>query len=208
MSNQNGLVRYSASDRYTHILVAVLFILAALSGLAFFHPSMFFLSSVLGGGPTARVLHPFIGSAMFVLFVVLYFKFWHHNILNRNDRQWLKQIGDVLANHEERLPEVGRYNGGQKLLFWVMTITMIALVVTGVMFWRPYFAGNFAIDTVRIAALIHAIAAWVLIVGIISHIYAAIWVKGTIKGMVTGVVSRAWARKHHAAWYKEVTVGK
>jgi len=102
MSNQNGLVRYSASDRYTHILVAVLFILAALSGLAFFHPSMFFLSSVLGGGPTARVLHPFIGSAMFVLFVVLYFKFWHHNILNRNDRQWLKQIGDVLANHEER----------------------------------------------------------------------------------------------------------
>jgi len=208
MSNQNGLVRYSGSDRFTHIFVACLFILAAVSGLAFFHPSMFFLSNLLGGGPTARILHPFIGSAMFVLFVVLYFKFWHHNILHRNDRQWLAQIGDVIANHEERLPEVGRYNGGQKLLFWVMTFTMIALMVTGMMFWRPYFAGNFSIDTVRLAALIHAIAASILIVGIIVHIYAAIWVKGTLRAMSTGIVSRAWARKHHPGWYKEVSGGK
>jgi len=202
------IVRYSGSDRFNHWLVALLFVLAAISGLAFFHPSLFFLSNVLGGGQLSRILHPFIGVAMFVLFVILYFKFWHHNILHKNDRQWLKQIGDVIADREERLPEVGRYNGGQKLLFWVMTITMLLLVLSGMAFWRPYFASNFHIDTVRLAAVVHAGAAAVLILGIIVHIYAALWVKGTIKGMWTGVVTSAWARKHHPGWYKEVSGGK
>jgi formate dehydrogenase subunit gamma len=202
------IVRYSGSDRFNHWLVALLFVLAAISGLAFFHPSLFFLSNVLGGGQLSRILHPFIGVAMFVLFVILYFKFWHHNILHKNDRQWLKQIGDVIADREDRLPEVGRYNGGQKLLFWVMTITMLLLVVSGMAFWRPYFASNFHIDTVRLAAVVHAGAAAVLILGIIVHIYAALWVKGTIKGMWTGVVTSAWARKHHPGWYKEVSGGK
>ena len=202
------IVRYSGSDRFNHWLVALLFVLAAISGLAFFHPSLFFLSNVLGGGQLSRILHPFIGVAMFVLFVILYFKFWHHNILHKNDRQWLKQIGDVIADREERLPEVGRYNGGQKLLFWVMTITMLLLVISGMAFWRPYFASNFHIDTVRLAAVVHAGAAAVLILGIIVHVYAALWVKGTIRGMWTGVVTSAWARKHHPGWYKEVSGGK
>ncbi|TXI10513.1 MAG: formate dehydrogenase subunit gamma [Polynucleobacter sp.] len=202
------IVRYSGSDRVNHWLVALLFVLAAISGLAFFHPSLFFLSSVLGGGQLSRILHPFIGVAMFVLFVILYFKFWHHNILHKNDRQWLKQIGDVIADREDRLPEVGRYNGGQKLLFWVMTITMLLLVLSGMAFWRPYFASNFSIDTVRLAAVVHAVSAWVLILGIIVHVYAALWVKGTIKGMWTGVVSSAWARKHHPGWFKEISGGK
>jgi formate dehydrogenase subunit gamma len=202
------IVRYSGSDRVNHWLVALLFVLAAISGLAFFHPSLFFLSNVLGGGQLSRILHPFIGVAMFVLFVILYFKFWHHNILHKNDRQWLKQIGDVIADREDRLPEVGRYNGGQKLLFWVMTITMLLLVLSGMAFWRPYFASNFSIDTVRLAAVVHAVSAWVLILGIIVHVYAALWVKGTIKGMWTGVVSSAWARKHHPGWFKEISGGK
>jgi len=198
------IVRYSGSDRFNHWLVALLFVLAAISGLAFFHPSLFFLSNVLGGGQLSRILHPFIGVAMFVLFVILYFKFWHHNILHKNDRQWLKQIGDVIADREERLPEVGRYNGGQKLLFWVMTITMLLLVLSGMAFWRPYFASNFHIDTVRLAAVVHAGAAAVLILGIIVHIYAAIWVKGTMSAITKGTVSRAWAKHHHPLWYRSL----
>ncbi len=93
-------------------------------------------------------------------------------------------------------------------MFWVMTITMLLLVLSGMAFWRPYFASNFSIDTVRLAAVVHAVSAWVLILGIIVHVYAALWVKGTIKGMWTGVVSSAWARKHHPGWFKEISGGK
>ncbi|MNE60178.1 Formate dehydrogenase, cytochrome b556(fdo) subunit [compost metagenome] len=44
-----------------------------------------------------------------------------------------------------------------------------------------------------------------LICSIIVHIYAGIWIKGSISAMLHGWVSRAWARKHHGAWYKEVS---
>jgi formate dehydrogenase subunit gamma len=55
---------------------------------------------------------------------------------------------------------------------------------------------------------VHALSAWVLILTVIVHVYAAIWVKGTIGAMRTGLVSHAWARKHHPGWYKEMTGGK
>lgn len=205
MSTEKGLVRYTGSQRVNHLMVALLFVVAGLSGLALFHPSMFGLTALFGGGEWTRILHPFFGAVMFVSFVGMFFRFWHHNLINKNDRQWLKQIGDVINNHEERLPEVGRYNGGQKLAFWVMVISLIALVVTGVMFWRPYFSQYFSVDVRRIAAVVHAIAAWALIMTVIVHVYAAIWVKGTLSAMKTGTVSRAWARKHHPGWYKEET---
>ncbi|TGC89573.1 formate dehydrogenase cytochrome b556 subunit, partial [Salmonella enterica subsp. enterica serovar Wilhelmsburg] len=42
------------------------------------------------------------------------------------------------------------------------------------------------------------------IVVIMVHIYAALWVKGTITAMVEGWVTRSWAKKHHPRWYREV----
>jgi formate dehydrogenase subunit gamma len=42
-----------------------------------------------------------------------------------------------------------------------------------------------------------------LIVSIIVHIYAALWVKGSIGAMVRGPVSFGWARKHHRRWFRE-----
>ena len=43
-----------------------------------------------------------------------------------------------------------------------------------------------------------------LILLIIGHAYMGFWVKGSIGGMVTGYVSRAWARSHHERWYRQI----
>jgi formate dehydrogenase subunit gamma len=62
---------------------------------------------------------------------------------------------------------------------------------------------------VRIAAVLHAAAAFVLIMGIIVHIYAAIfWVRGSLRAMTRGTVTHAWAKHHHARWYRRVTGNK
>lgn len=184
--------------------MAILFVLAGLSGLALFHPALFGLSGLFGGGPWTRILHPFLGLAMFVLFLIMALRFAGHNRLTANDRQWLGQIGDVLNNREDRLPEVGRYNAGQKLLFWVLVLCMLVLLASGIVIWRQYFGHLFGIELIRLAALAHAAAAFVLVTSIIVHIYAAIWVKGSVGAMLTGKVSRAWARKHHPGWLKEI----
>jgi formate dehydrogenase subunit gamma len=206
--NPNLIERYQAGDRLNHWLVALTFILLALSGLALFHPAMFWLTNLFGGGQWTRILHPFIGLVMFLAFVALAIRFWHHNMLEPRDRQWLKQWRDVVGNREDRLPEVGRYNAGQKALFWVMVVCMALLILTGIVMWRPYFAPAFPIPLIRAASLLHAVAAFVLILGIIVHIYAAIWVKGSIGAMVRGTVTRKWARKHHPAWFREVEGGQ
>lgn len=211
MNTQHGskfIDRYSPSERLNHWITAITFLMLAFSGLALFHPSMFWFTQFFGGPTWTRILHPYIGLVMFVSFSLLALKFWHHNLLTRNDIVWLRRIGDVVRNREERLPEVERYNAGQKLLFWTMIVTISVLLLTGIVIWRPWFAHYFPIDIVRLALLLHAVCAFVIICGIIVHIYAGIWIKGTLGAMVRGTVTRAWARKHHPGWYKRVTEGE
>ena len=57
----------------------------------------------------------------------------------------------------------------------------------------------------RFAALLHALAAVAMIALAFAHVYAAIWTKGTIRAMWYGTVTRAWAKQHHRAWYRQVT---
>jgi len=202
---RKAIERYSANERMNHWFTAIAFVILALSGLALFHPSMFWLTNLLGGGTWTRILHPFIGVAMSLSFIIMVRSFWAYNKLTRNDGRWLARWRDVMNNREEELPEVGRYNGGQKLLFWVMLLTMLLLLVSGIVIWQPYFAPVFPITLVRLALLTHAISAFVLILGIIVHIYASLWIKGSIRAMTRGYVSSAWAKKHHAAWYRDVS---
>ena len=124
--------RYSPGERTNHWAIALTFILLALSGLALFHPAFFWLSNLFGGGPWTRILHPFIGLVMFFCFVVFAGHMWRNNIMTKADRQWLSQLDDVIDNREEKLPEVGKYNAGQKLLFYVLILCMLGLFVSGI----------------------------------------------------------------------------
>ena len=56
----------------------------------------------------------------------------------------------------------------------------------------------------RIGVLLHAFAAVVLVLTVTVHIYAAIWVKGTIRAMTRGTVSEAWAKANHPLWYNQM----
>jgi len=196
--------RYTANDRSNHWITAICFVLLAVSGLAMFHPAMSWMAVFLGGGQWTRILHPFIGLVMFVSFAVLVLRFWHHNRIDAADRQWLKQMDDVLNNREEKLPKIGMYNAGQKILFFVLIAAMVGLLLSGIVIWRAYFAFYFPIEIVRLGALLHAFCATVIICSIIVHIYAAFWVKGSIGAMVRGTVTYGWARKHHPRWFDEV----
>lgn len=199
-----AIQRYKPNERSNHWITAISFVMLALSGLALFHPAMFWLTALFGGGPWTRILHPFVGLVMFISFMGLVLRFWHHNFLDAADVKWMMQIGDVLTNREERLPAIGSYNAGQKLLFWSLLVSMIGLLLTGLVMWRAYFSHFFHIDIIRVASLLHALFGFVIIAAITVHIYAAIWIKGSIKAMTRGTVSYAWARRHHANWHREV----
>ncbi|NHR06149.1 formate dehydrogenase subunit gamma [Chromobacterium haemolyticum] len=206
MSKEKLIKRYSAAERLNHWIVAVCFVLLAISGLAFFYPAFFWLTGVFGTPQLARIIHPFVGVLMFLGFARQFLRYWHHNFLDKEDVKWMMAVKSVLSGHE--VGDIGKYNGGQKGMFWLMTGCMLMLVCTGFIMWRPYFALYFPIPVIRVALLLHAWSALILIAGIIVHVYAAIWVRGTIRAMVEGVVTHAWAKKHHPRWYREMTGDK
>ncbi|MDX8496023.1 formate dehydrogenase subunit gamma [Mesorhizobium sp. VK22B] len=196
--------RYTVGARINHWITAASLILLALSGLAMFHPSLFFLSGLFGGGQFTRFIHPWIGVVLFFSFLGLFLRFWKANLWRREDGTWLGRFRDVLANHEDNVPEVGKYNAGQKLVFWSMSVLIVILISSGLAAWDQYFSQYTTIDQKRVAILIHSIAA-VAIIGVwIVHFYSAIWVRGTIPAMTRGRVTGGWAWRHHRKWLREL----
>lgn len=198
------IVRYSAGQRTNHWMVAITFVLLALSGLALFHPAFYWLTNLFGGGTWTRILHPWIGVVMVVFFVFFAATMWRNNLMKKHDWQWIRQAGDVMSKREDRVPESGRYNGGQKLLYFAQIILLLGLLITGIIMWREYFWSFFSVGMIRVASLLHAFFAFVLICAIIVHIYAGIWVKGSVRAMTRGAVTQAWAWKHHRGWWRSL----
>lgn len=203
-----GLIqRYNANERTNHWITAISFVLLALSGLALFHPAFFWLTNLFGGGVWTRILHPFLGLVMFISFSLLAARLWRDNQLKRHDIQWALHLKDVLTQQEDKLPPVGKYNGGQKVLYYVLILCMICLLASGFIMWRAYFSAYFPIAVIRAASLLHAASALAIICAIIVHIYAAIWVKGSFGAMMRGTVTPGWAWKHHRLWFRRMGKG-
>lgn len=196
--------RYTVGARINHWITAISLILLAISGLALFHPSLYFLTGLFGGGQMTRTIHPWIGLVLFFSFAGMFLRFWKANLWKSEDGTWMRRIRDVIAGHEEKLPELGKYNAGQKMVFWGMSLLIAVLITSGVVIWQVYFASYTTIEQQRIALLVHALAAVAIICVWIVHVYAAIWVKGTISAMTRGQVTGGWAWRHHRKWFREL----
>lgn len=196
--------RHTRWQRFIHGLTALLMVLLMLSGLAFFHPALAFLSGLFGGGTWNRILHPWLGVLLTASFVLLFLRFVADNLWKSEDSQWLGRLGAVLGKRHAEEPPAGRYNAGEKLVFWAMTLWVALLFISGIALWDAYFGSDFSMRTRRLAADVHAISAWLAILFLIIHVYAAIWVRGTMRSMTDGRVSAGWARKHHRKWFDEL----
>lgn len=100
MKRRDTIVRYTAPERINHWVTAFCFVLAAVSGLGFFFPSFNWLMQIMGTPQLARILHPFVGVIMFASFIIMFFRYWHHNLINRDDIFWAKNIRKIVVNEE------------------------------------------------------------------------------------------------------------
>lgn len=195
--------RYPGRVRVNHWITAISLILLALSGAALFHPSLFFLSGLFGGGSNTRALHPWIGVVLLASFALLFVQMVRYNFWTKVDTQWMRQIGDVVSGDEEKLPEIGKYNAGQKIVFWATALLILVLFGTGIMIWYEYFGAYFTIEQQRFGHIIHALAAVAILLVIIVHVYAGFYVRGTINAMTEGKVTGGWAFRHHRLWLRK-----
>jgi len=196
--------RYRAFTRINHWITAACAVILLLSGFAFFHPSLYWLTYLFGNGQFARWLHPVVGVVMALSFFGLFVQMWRLNLPRSDDVQWVKHLPDLVKGDEEAMPALGKYNAGQKLVFWGMAGLVLVLLVTGAMIWEEYFPDLVSIPVRRAALAVHATCAVLMLLLFVLHVYAAIWTRGTMRAMTRGTVTGGWAWRHHRKWLREL----
>jgi formate dehydrogenase subunit gamma len=199
------IVRYNLQERTVHAFAALSYLYLLLTGLAFWTPALYWLAIVLGGGYLSRLLHPWVG-LIFTAAVLVMWATWRRDMKTTpEDIAWRKAMLHYVRNEDAQVPPVGRFNYGQKQLFWVMTIGGVALLLSGLVLWGVALVPA-ELNWLRYASvLVHSIAALITIGAFIVHIYMGIAVvPGGLSAIVHGTVTRDWARQHHPLWFSRV----
>ena len=197
--------RYTYKERLCHWITGFTYLYCLGTGLAFFTPVMFWIAVMLGGGPSARFWHPIVGLC-FVAAATWMHGLWRKDMsITREDRAWLDKVKYYVTNRDELVPPEGRFNAGQKQFYWVMFYGAITLALTGVVMWFPELVPNGLHWLRPVVVILHSIAALATIGAFIIHVYMGVFmVPGGLHAMLTGFVTREWARHHHRLWYDRV----
>ncbi|HEY2119330.1 MAG TPA: formate dehydrogenase subunit gamma [Candidatus Acidoferrum sp.] len=211
MSHQEQLIphghvlRYMFHERLNHWIAAGSFIYLMGTGLAFWSPWLYWLASVFGGGQISRMFHPWIG-LVFIASVCYMFGMWSSQMrFEPVDRDWWKALPYYITNRDDKMPPAGRYNAGQKLLFWSFFIGGLLLLFSGLVLWFTESI-PWSLRWIRyIAVLVHASTALLTIGNFMIHVYMGVFAeRGAFGSVIRGDVSLAFAKRYHPGWYKEI----
>lgn len=198
------VVRYSLAERLVHTAAAVSYVYLLLTGLAFWTPGLYWIATVLGGGYVSRAVHPFVG-LFFAAVVARMYLMWRRDMrTSEADRAWRRAMAAYIRNDDAQVPPAGRFNFGQKQLFWIMVLGGAGLLVSGLILWIPQTIPSSQRWLLEAAILLHAVSALATIGGFIVHLYMGLAVvPGGLHAILHGDVSEAWARHHHRAWFDD-----
>jgi formate dehydrogenase subunit gamma len=197
------IVRHRRSTRLVHWMAALAFAICVLSGMPIWSPIFGWMGALFGGLAVCRWLHPWAGVA-FAVFMLAMFALWCRNmVLERGERAWLGPKAFTYMRYQDHDPDVGKYNGGQKLYFWLVSLGAVALLASGFVLWYPF---EFGMRVRQVAILLHDVTFIGFAVSLVFHVYLGTAAEpGTFGSMTRGTVTKPWARLHHPRWYREVT---
>lgn len=202
----NEIVRHNRASRLLHWTVAVTFFICLLTGMPIWTPVFGWMAHLFGGLSVCRVLHPWVGVAFFLASGAMFFQWLADMHFEKSERGWLGPKAFEYMRYQSDDSNVGKYNGGQKLYFWAVTLGAIGLLLSGLLMWFPR---SFPRILMEFAYLIHDFTFICFAVSLVFHIYLGTAAEpGTFGSMTRGTVTRAWARLHHPRWYREVTGDK
>ena len=224
------ITRFKEFERVSHWLLAMSFIILAITGLNIAY-GKYFLPAIIGKEAFASLtllgkwLHGHVAFA-FMLSLIMVLVLWiKHNFPNRHDFIWLLKAGGLFVKNSH--PPAKKFNAGQKLLFWLIILGGLSLSLSGIALMFPFQTSIFAktfvflnifgfnfptaitpLAEMQLATLWHSVVALALICVVIGHIYiGSVGMEGAFDAMGTGEVDRNWAKEHHSIWYDEVMHG-
>jgi formate dehydrogenase subunit gamma len=198
------MLRFNAFERFVHWLTAVSFVILAITGLNITFGRSLILPWL--GAPAfsewsewAKFAHNYLSFA-FTIGLVLMFLMWvARNLPSYNDLVWFKNGGGMFGGKE---PPAEKFNGGEKLIFWISTFGGIGVIVTGYVLLFPFYGTT--VGNMQLAVIVHSVVAVLYISAMFVHIYmGTIGVEGAFEAMAEGTVDVNWAKERHSIWYEE-----
>jgi formate dehydrogenase subunit gamma len=202
----NGRVlRYSYRERMIHWLAGLSYIYLMLTGLAFWSPWLFWMAVALGGGTVSRQLHPWAG-LIFTVATALMYRMWGAQMKKtESDKAFWDAVPHYVRNEDEKVPSAGRFNAGQKLLFWGFFWCGVALLVSGLILWFTHLVPWNLRYLRYFAVIVHPVAALLTIGLFIIHVYMGTAMeRGAFGSVIRGDVSVGWAKRYHRVWYDQL----
>jgi formate dehydrogenase subunit gamma len=193
--------RFNGIERFSHWLTASSFVVLGITGLNITF-GKHLLRPIIGPdafsdwSQFAKYVHNYVSFA-FVVGLVLIAAMWvKDNIPRKIDLVWLKQGGGFIPGKH---PTAGRFNAGEKLVFWFALGAGAAVAVSGYLLIFPFYVTNIA--GMQLAQVIHSLIAVTFVAVIIAHIYiGTLGMEGAFEAMGTGNVDLNWAKEHHGLW--------
>ena len=202
------ILRFTTNQRIAHWTTAILFVTLALTGLTLLLGRNLLIPvfgaqgfGTLAAG--AKFLHDYLGPLFLFSLTWLFVLFVRDNIPSpKIDLQWLWKGGGLFGKHAH----ADRYNGGEKLWFWLASIGGLVVIISGLVLDFPIFGQTRA--TMEFYHWVHSVAAVVLIIVAFGHIYmGTVALEATFEVMQTGYCDTNWAKEHHDLWYDKVKYG-
>lgn len=201
------MVRFNGFERFVHWLTASTFVILGITGLNITFGRSLILpwlgaDAFTAWSEWAKYAHNYLSFA-FTIGVVLMFLMWiGQNFPNAADVEWFKKGGGMFNKDDTHAP-AGKFNGGQKLLYWIIVLGGAGMIVTGYMLMFPFYYGM-GVGDMELAQVFHAVIGVLFVALIIGHIYiGTLGMEGAFEAMGEGTVDVNWAKEHHPLWVKE-----
>jgi formate dehydrogenase subunit gamma len=221
--------RFKPVERFAHWLLAVSFILLALTGLNLLYGRDLLIplfgketfATIAQGG---KWVHNNVAWAFMAGLVMVFVMWVAHNLPSMTDLKWIAKGGGMFS--EGVHPPARKFNFGQKVIFWAVILLGVSASLSGVSLLFPYEVPLFAVtfdilnslgaeavwgaplvteltplEEMQYAQIWHTMVALAMVVVNIAHIYiGSLGMEGAFDAMGSGMVDRNWAEEHHSLW--------
>ena len=209
--------RFSPAQRFEHFALILSFIGLAGTGLSELfstEPWAQFIIRVLGGIESVRILHRFMAALLIIEAIyhvgVIAYKFFvlRESFSMRPRRRDLSDFRGWLLYNLGRSPErpkMPRYNFSEKFDYWLVFLSLLIMLITGLMLWNPVAtSGALSGDTLPVILVIHKNQALLLVaIVVVWHLYNVL-VKRFNLSIFTGRIPRRTMVAEHAEELEQI----
>jgi len=194
-------VRFDGVERALHWVNAAMFSVLVLTAIPLYFGS---LAAVVGHRDVVARIHVWTGVFLPVPVLLSVLGPWGRTLradLRRVNRWSAGELAWLRSFGRDAFVRLDKLNPGQKLNVSFTGGSIVVMLMTGAVMW---WFGPFPDSWRTGATFVHDVLATFIVVVIVGHVGMALTHPASLRSMITGRVSRRWARRHAPAWADEM----